>query len=132
MAAAHYEGMFILNSGKFGADPDAAAKEITDLLAKVGGTIVAHRPWQDSKLAYEMDGHRKGLYYLTFFTAESTGLTALNRIVQLNDNIIRHLVIRHDKALFDQMVAMISGGDAFRLVNIDDRDGEIMDAVPAI
>lgn len=122
MATGHYEGMFILNSGKFGADPDAAGAEVTGIIEKIGGEVVAHRPWQDTKLAYSINGHRKGLYYLVFFTAESTRLNEINRVVQLNENVIRHLVISHQKDLFSRMVEMISGGDAFRLVESDDSD----------
>lgn len=106
--------MFILNSGKFGSDPDAAAAEVSGIIEKVGGTVVAHRPWQDSKLAYPMNDHRKGFYYLTFFSAESRTVNDINGIVKLNDNIIRHLIISHDKSLFDQMVELVAGGDAFR------------------
>ncbi len=124
MAAGHYEGMFILNSGKFGADPDAAAAEVSGIIEKIGGEVVAHRPWQDTKLAYPIDGHRKGLYYLVFFTAESTRLNEINRIVQLNENVIRHMVISHQQDLFSRMVEMIGGGDAFRLVDGEGEGGE--------
>lgn len=113
LAQAFYEGMFILDSGKFAADPDAAGREVLGIIEKVGGTAVAHRPWEDRKLAYQIGRHRKGLYYLAFFTAESTAVNDIRGIVKLNDNIIRHLILSHDKALFDQMVEML-GGDAFR------------------
>lgn len=110
--------MFILDSGRFGASPEAAATEVTGIIEKVGGTVSAHRPWQDSKLAYPINGHRKGLYYLVFFTAESTGVNEMNGIVKLNDNVLRHLVLSHEKGLYDQMVEMV-GGEAFRAVESD-------------
>jgi small subunit ribosomal protein S6 len=118
LAINHYEGMFILDSGRFGASPDAAATEVTGIIEKVGGTVSAHRPWQDSKLAYPINGHRKGLYYLAFFTAESTAVNEINGIVKLNDNVLRHLILSHDKGLYDQMVEMV-GGEAFRAVDPD-------------
>jgi len=118
LAINHYEGMFILDSGRFGASPEAAAAEVTGIIEKVGGTVSAHRPWQDSKLAYPINGHRKGLYYLAFFTAESTAVNEINGIVKLNDNVLRHLVLSHDKGLYDQMVEMV-GGEAFRAVDPD-------------
>lgn len=118
MAINHYEGMFILDSGRFGASPEAAASEVTGIIEKVGGTVSAHRPWQDSKLAYPINGHRKGLYYLAFFTAESTAVNEISGIVKLNDNVLRHLVLSHDKGLYDQMVEMV-GGEAFRAVDPD-------------
>ena len=111
MPVSNYEGMFILDSGRFGADPEKAAAEVSGIIEKIGGTVVAHRPWQDAKLAYEINGHRKGLYYLAFFTAESTSVNGINGIVKLNDNIIRHLIINHPKVLFERMVDMIVGGD---------------------
>ena len=118
MAINHYEGMFILDSGRFGANPEAAAAEVTGIVEKVGGSLVAHRPWQDSKLAYPINGHRKGLYYLAFFTAESRAVNEINGIVKLNDNVLRHLILSHDKGLFDQMVEMV-GGEAFRTTDPD-------------
>ena len=118
MAINHYEGMFILDSGRFGANPEAAAAEVTGIIEKVGGKVSTHRPWQDSKLAYPINGHRKGLYYLAFFTAESTAVNEINGIVKLNDNVLRHLVLSHDKGLYDQMVEMV-GGEAFRTVDPD-------------
>ena len=121
MAINHYEGMFILDSGRFGANPDAAAAEVTGIIEKVGGTVSTHRPWQDSKLAYPINGHRKGLYYLAFFTAESRAVNEINGIVKLNDNVLRHLVLSHDKGLYDQMVEMV-GGEAFRTVDPVDPD----------
>jgi small subunit ribosomal protein S6 len=124
VATGHYEGMFILNSGKFGADPDAAGAEVAAIIEKIGGEVVAHRPWQDTKLAYPINGHRKGLYYLVFFTAESTRLNEINRIVQLNDNVIRHMIIAHQHDLFARMVEMISGGDAFRLVETEEPEDD--------
>lgn len=118
MAINHYEGMFILDSGRFGANPDAAATEVTGIIEKVGGTVSAHRPWQDTKLAYPINGHRKGLYYLAFFTAESRAVNEINGIVKLNENVLRHLILSHDKGLYDQMVEMV-GGEAFRTVDPD-------------
>lgn len=118
MATNYYEGMFILDSGRFGANPDAAAEEVAKIIEKVGGKVVTHRPWQDSKLAYPINGHRKGLYYLAFFTADSLSVSDINRIVKLNDNVLRHLILSHEKGLFEQMVEMI-GGEAFRAGDSD-------------
>lgn len=109
----HYEGMFILDSGKYGANPEAAAAEVSGIIEKAGGTVVAHRPWQDSKLAYQINGNRKGLYYLAFFTAPGSAIGTITGIVKLNDNVIRHMVLSHDQGLFEQMVEHVSG-EAFR------------------
>ena len=67
-----YEGMFLLDSGKFAADPDDVMKQILRILEKAGGTIVANRPWQDGRLAYPIEGHRKGLHFLVLFRMPAT------------------------------------------------------------
>lgn len=120
-----------MDSGKFGADPDAAGKEVLGIIEKIGGKVLTHRPWEDRKLAYQIGKHRKGLYYLTFFTAESTAVNDIRGIVKLNDNVIRHMILSHDKGLFDQMVEMLGGGDAFRHVSDEDKPAEAPKDKPA-
>lgn len=104
-----YEGMFLVESGRFAADPDGTAQNITGMIEKAGGTLVAHRPWQDGRLAYAINGQRKGLHYLAYFKMPGTGLKDLNRSVRLNDLILRHLIITQPQTLFDAMVSALSG-----------------------
>lgn len=104
-----YEGMFLVDSGKFATDSDAVTSSILGVLEKAGATVVAHRPWQDGKLAYEIEGMRKGLHYIVCFTMPGSGMVTLNRQCQLNDDIVRHMVIRHPQEIFDATVAAISG-----------------------
>ena len=100
--------MFLLNSGKFATNPDGITSEVLNILEKFGGTVVAHRPWQDGRLAYMIEGQRKGLHYLTYFRMEGIKLKDVNRACQLNNNILRHLVIKQPQSLFDAMVAAIN------------------------
>lgn len=106
-----YEGMFLLDSGKFASNPEGSANEVISILEKAGGTVVAHRPWQDGRLAYSIEGRHRGLHYLTYFQMEGTKLKDVNRACQLNDNILRHLVIKQPRPLFDAMVAAINQHD---------------------
>ncbi len=104
-----YEGMFLLDSGRFATDSKGATDQITGMIEKWGGTIVAHRPWQDGRLAYAIKGHRKGLHYLTYFKMPGTGIRDLNRACKLSELVLRHVVIEHPQAMFDAMVQAISG-----------------------
>ena len=103
-----YEGMFLVDSNRFANDPDAIVKTILGILEKAGATVVTHRPWQDGKLAYEINGKRKGTHYLCYFKMPGSGMTGLNRACKLSDTVVRHLVIRHDQTLFDAMVAALN------------------------
>ncbi len=104
-----YEGMFLVDSNAFASDPEAIIDELMRLLDKAGATIVAHRPWQDGKLAYEIEGRRKGLHYIVCFRMPTSGMTVLTRQCQLSDVVLRHMVISHTAELFDAVVDAISG-----------------------
>ncbi|HXY33488.1 MAG TPA: 30S ribosomal protein S6 [Planctomycetaceae bacterium] len=104
-----YEGMFLLDSGRFATDAKGATDQITGMIEKCGGTLVAHRPWQDGRLAYAIKGHRKGLHYLTYFKMPGDGIRDLTRACKLNELVLRHVVIEHPQAMFEAMVQAISG-----------------------
>ncbi len=106
-----YEGMFLVDSGKFAMDADSVIAGIMAVLNRAGATVVAHRPWQDGKLAYEIDGMKKGLHYIVCFTMPSAGMTVLTRQAQLSETIIRNLIIKQPREVFDATVAAISGNE---------------------
>src|SRR5687768_1058479 len=100
--------MFLLDSADFASDPDSVTKMLTDLIERVGGSIAAHRPWQDGRLAYEIKGRRKGLHYLVMFELETSKMPELNRACRLNEKILRTLFISHPKVLYDASVAALT------------------------
>lgn len=106
-----YEGMFLLNSTKFANDPEGSTEALMAILEKAGASVVAHRPWQDGKLAYEIEGQRKGLHYLVCFKMIGDGAAVLNRQCQLSDLVVRHLIIKHRIELFDAMVGALTVSD---------------------
>lgn len=108
MTTNYYEGMFLLDSADFASDPDGMTAMLTDMIEKVGGSVAAHRPWQDGRLAYEIEGRRKGLHYLVMFTVETAKMAEINRACRLNDKILRTLFLKHSRLLFDATVAAIN------------------------
>ena len=104
-----YEGMFLVDSGKFAMDPDGVTNDILAILKRAGATVVAHRPWQDGKLAYEINGMKKGLHYIVCFTMPGSGMKTLIRQCQLSETVVRQMVINHPQSIFDATVASISG-----------------------
>ncbi len=103
----NYEGMFLLDSGKFAADHEGTIAHLMEILEKAGAEIVAHRPWQDGKLAYEIEGHMKALHYLVYFTMPGSGMDVVTRACHLSDIVIRQLVIKQPQTLFNAMVSAI-------------------------
>lgn len=110
MASKVYECMFIFSPNSFARNPAAAAATVESLVADNGGKMLASRLWHDQhKMAYPINGHRKGAYWLCYFELESTNVTKFNRAVQLTDQILRHLVINVEPRLVESLVAAAKG-----------------------
>lgn len=109
MADQVYEGMFILDSNRFAKDGAATSGAVEEIVEKNGGELLASRLWSEQKLAYEINGHRKGTYWLTYFRIDSERLADVNRAIRLNDSILRSLVIKIDERLVEPMVAHALG-----------------------
>jgi small subunit ribosomal protein S6 len=107
-----YEGMFILDPAKFARDPGAASQQVADMITQHGGTVLAARLWDERKLAYPIKGHKKGVYWLTYFKMPGGGLTALERQCEISDDIIRKLVLKVDDRIADALVQHALAGDA--------------------
>lgn len=104
-----YEGMFILDSNKYASNPDGLTGEVTAIIERAGGKVLAQRPWQDGKLAYAIEGHRKGMYFLTYFSCDTQGIKELDRLVGFNEAILRHMTLKLDPSLVEPMLAMATG-----------------------
>ena len=109
MAENVYEGMFILDSNHYARDAAATSGAVVEIIEKNGGELLASRLWSEQKLAYPINGQRKGAYWLTYFKIDTDRLTDLNRATRLNDSILRSLVIKIDPRLVDAMVAHALG-----------------------
>lgn len=94
MAAKVYECMFLLDVNKVGSDLDGIVKHLHGLLEKHQAEILASRPWDERRLAYPVEGQKKGLYYLTYFRAEGKQIVEFERDCALYEPILRYLVIK--------------------------------------
>ncbi len=100
-----YEGMFILDAGRYARDPAAAAKQVETLLAEQDAEVLVSRLWEERRLAYPINGQRKGVYWLTYFKLPPDNVKQLNRQTEINDTVLRHLVLRLHPQLADAIVA---------------------------
>lgn len=104
MALKNYECMFLVDSGRFAVDARGTEEAIGEILNRCGAEVILKMPWQEGKLAYPVDGHKKGLHYLTLFTMDGSQVTELNRLCKLSEVVIRQLLIQHPSQIFNAMV----------------------------
>jgi small subunit ribosomal protein S6 len=115
MAVNVYECMFLLDTNKVAGDVPAAAQQLHTLLEKNHCEVLASRPWDERRLTYSVKGHKKGLYYLTYFSTESKNLATLEHDISLSELILRYLVLNIDKKLVDIMLAVARDEHALAL-----------------
>ena len=109
MAERVYEGMFLLDSNKYARDSAGISNGINEMIEKCGGEVLVSRLWSEQKLAYPINGQRKGTYWLSYFRMNTGKLTELNRAARLNVNVLRDLVITVDDRLVDTLVSHATG-----------------------
>lgn len=115
MAANVYECMFLLDTNKVAGDVPAAAKQLHTILERNHAEVLASRPWDERRLAYPVKGHKKGLYYLTYFRTEGKNLLSIERDMTLNETVLRSLVLRIEPKLVDTMLALARDEHALAL-----------------
>ena len=110
MAQKVYENMVILDSNKYAQDPNGLAGLIPGLIGKCGGEVLVSRLWNEQKLAYPIEGHKKGTYWLTYFRLDSQKLSELTREIRISENIVRSMTLWVEPRLVDALIEHAKGG----------------------
>lgn len=109
MAVHTYDCTVILDSNKYARDPHGMAEELKQIFTTHGGEVLVSRLWEDRRLAYPIDGHRKGAYWITFFKADPLKVAKIERDLQLSESVIRSLTLKVDSRIADALVAQAKG-----------------------
>lgn len=105
MATNVYEGLFILDSNSYNRDPAKASGQISTFIEKQGGEVLVSRLWEERRLAYPIKGQRKGTYWLTYFRLDPQRLDTIRRDFQLNDSVLRSLLLKIDERIADALIS---------------------------
>ena len=89
-----YEGMFVMDNRQANRDWDGSLEKLKSMLTKHGAEILRCEKWGERKLAYEMDGRRRGTYVLAFFNATGTAVTEIYRECELAEMMLRALILK--------------------------------------
>ncbi|HRK32483.1 MAG TPA: 30S ribosomal protein S6 [Tepidisphaeraceae bacterium] len=92
---AQYEAMFLFPAAAT-AEVDASIKIARGIIERHGGTIMVIKKWDERKLAYEIGKNKRGLYIIAFFTAPGGGIAAMERDVNLSEDVLRVMITTAD------------------------------------
>lgn len=123
MPANVYECMFLLDTNKVAGDVPGAATQLQGLLERNQAEILASRPWDERRLAYPIRGHKKGLFYLTYFKAEGKAIVNIERDLAINEMVLRHLILNVDPKLEEAMLTVGKNPHALALQSVQEVEG---------
>lgn len=94
-----YEGMYILSATLSDEARQKAMDKIHAGITSRGGEILKLHPRGRQRLAYEIEGHREGYYYVMYFKVSPASMTELWQEYHLNEDLVRFMTLSTDKVL---------------------------------
>jgi small subunit ribosomal protein S6 len=108
-----YETTFIVNASLDDSQVDAVIGRVQDIITKNGGVISALNKWGRKRLAYSINKKTNGFYVNIEFSGPNGLPTTLERSFQLDEMILRSLLITLDrKALAVRAAAALAQAQA--------------------
>jgi small subunit ribosomal protein S6 len=104
-----YELLLILDSNHYARDPGSLGKQIEEIVTEAGGSVLVNRLWMEQRLAYPIDKHQKGTYWLTYFESPGTAISKIDRALKLYEPAIRHMAVKLEPRLVEPILANARG-----------------------
>ena len=96
-----YEILYITDASYTNEEVQAVIDKYSAIITDTGGELIAHGRWDKRRLAYEVKGHREGIYILTYFSAESSTPKELDRVFRISDDVFRHIILQIEDSQID-------------------------------
>jgi small subunit ribosomal protein S6 len=92
-----YETIFILHPSLDEEAVKANVDKFKGVIENGGGVIDSVDSWGKRKLAYEINKINEGYYTLVNFSANPELPKELDRVFRINDNVVRHIIVKDEK-----------------------------------
>lgn len=94
-----YEGMYIVKATLSEDARHKALDKIRNGITSRGGEILKLHDQGRKRLAYDIQGHREGYYYLIYFTVKPSAIAELWQEYHINEDMLRWTTLRTDCVL---------------------------------
>jgi small subunit ribosomal protein S6 len=92
----NYELMLVIDPTLDEEGLKAATERVQTFITGRGGEVTSLDPIGRRRMAYQIKHHRDGFYALARFKMGPNAADELERSLELNEQVIRHLLIRKD------------------------------------
>ncbi len=94
---ANYESVLIARQDLGAAQVNTLVSDLSEVIKKEGGEVVKVDNWGLKNLAYRIKKNRKGHYVLLNIVAPSSAITEYERLIRLNEDVIRYMTVKVDE-----------------------------------
>jgi small subunit ribosomal protein S6 len=92
-----YEIMFIVKSTIEAENVKKTAETYKKLVSELNGKVEDYKEMGEKKLAYAIKKELNGYYFVMTVEANNEAISEFDRKIRLDENVLRHLVIRLDE-----------------------------------
>lgn len=92
-----YESMFIVKTTIEEGAVNETVENFKSVITDMGGEISDAKELGQKKIAYPIKKEITGFYYVVNFNASKEVVAELDRKAKIDENILRHLIIRLDE-----------------------------------
>ena len=89
-----YEMLYILDTAVGDEEKEAVIAKFENIVKNNGGVVESTDKWGVKKLAYPIDYKAEGYYVLMTFEAEPALIQELNRVIGIDEKVIRSLITK--------------------------------------
>ncbi|GGL57766.1 30S ribosomal protein S6 [Sporolactobacillus putidus] len=92
-----YEIMYILRPDMEEDQEKAVKEKVASILTGNGAEINDVKEMGKRRLAYEINDFNTGVYSVLYVTAGSTAINEFDRLVKINEDVIRFMIIKDER-----------------------------------
>ncbi len=90
-----YEIMFIVKPDLEEANIKSIVSSMKEVIEAKGAKVLEEKEMGQRELAYEINNYKMGYYFLFVIESDNNdAITEFDRVALINENIIRHLIVK--------------------------------------
>jgi len=92
-----YEITYIIRPDLDDASKTALVDRFDKILTDNGADLIDSKDWKKLRFAYEIGGYNEGQYHvINLTTDDDTALNEFDRLSKINDDILRHMIVKRE------------------------------------
>jgi small subunit ribosomal protein S6 len=103
--------MFLMSQSAVSAGLDSATDTVRGMLDRVEAEVLALSKWEERKLAYPIEGQKRGTFLLAYFKVKPTQIVNVERDCNLSEDVLRVMMTRADHMGETELAAALNAAE---------------------